>query len=305
MRLLILKLSLFFVLCLAIITFVLIKYGGNVDYFYQKFTSPKAKSMVIGDSRSMQGIQPSIINEIMKSKNFDLPILNYSFTIAQAPIGPLYNESIEKKLDKTSKNGIFIISVTPWMFGSDKNNDNINGEFREANTPPHNMMFVNLSPNYEYVVRNLSYFHFKGAFRKSSTMHKDGWLEENNLPANSKIFDAWKKNQAKLFDRMATNDVISPIRLKSLKNLIKKLKKHGSVYLVRMPIDTDFVEIENSFYINFDKDMRKIALQNQVNYFNFNKSNRNSVYKTYDGHHLDKYGGSNFTKVLCDSILNN
>ena len=91
------KTLIFLLACFAVITFVLLKYGGYVDYFYVKFTTPKAKSMIIGDSRSMQGIQPSVVNEALSSKDYSLPVFNYSFTIAQASMGPLYNESILKK----------------------------------------------------------------------------------------------------------------------------------------------------------------------------------------------------------------
>lgn len=303
MRLLILKLSLFFAICLTITTFVLIKYGGNIDYFYQKFTTPRATSMIIGDSRSMQGIQPEVINKRLKAIKDELPIFNYSFTIAEAPIGPLYNKSIDSKLDKNTKNGIFIISLTPWMFGSDIDNDNSAGEYREAGRPPHNMKFVNINPNYEYLFKNLKYFHFRSAFRRTSTMHKNGWLEENNLPTNPKIFEEWKERQKQMFDKMIKSYEISSKRIESLDILIKNLQKHGKVYLVRMPIDLDFVVVENSFYKNFDKDINKIAISNNVDYFNFNISNTHISFKTYDGHHLDKYGSFEFTNILCDSIL--
>tara|TARA_R110002033_G_scaffold143840_2_gene181943 strand:- start:15164 stop:16027 length:864 start_codon:yes stop_codon:yes gene_type:complete len=281
----------------------MLKYGGNIDYFYNKFTTPKAKSMIIGDSRSMQGIQPTIINHKLKTENFELPILNYSFTIAQAPIGPLYAESILKKLDNSSKEGMFIISMTPWMLASDNNKfDNNLGEFREEGAPPHNMNFVSMNPNYEYLLKNLNYFHFKALFRQTSTMHKDGWLEEINLPDSPEVFNSWKKNQQHIFEKMIAEYVVSSLRLKSLDDLIKRLKKHGKVYIVRMPIDLDFLAMENSFYKGFDNDMKTVSKKNNILYINFNNGSANS-FKTYDGHHLDKKGGAIFTEILCDSVL--
>ena len=280
----------------------MLKFGGNIDYFYVKFTTPKAKSMIVGDSRSMQGIQPRVINEQFKNMNLELPIFNYSFTVAQAPIGPLYNESIERKLDKSSNKGIFIISMTPWMLASYKNNSNEKGEFREADEPPHNMYFVNVNPNYEYLLKNLNYFHFKALFRKTTTMHEDGWLEENNPPNSPETFEIWKKNQSKMFDKMIDEYKVSSYRLDMLYVLIKKLKKYGSVYVVRMPIDRDFVEKERLFYPDFDEDMKDVCQTNNIPYINFNQSDATNVFKTYDGHHLDKEGGSEFTAVLCDSI---
>ena len=46
------------------------------------------------------------------------------------------------------------------------------------------------------------------------------------------------------------------------------------------------------FYLN-------LAKKTNVKYINYSKDN---IYETYDGNHLDKYGGITFTKNLCDSI---
>ncbi len=300
MRLLVLKLGLFIMVCLAILTFVLVNYGGKVDFFYEKFTSPKAKSMIIGDSRSLQGIQPRVINDYFEKQGYDLPVLNYSFTIAQAIIGPLYNNSIFKKLDETSDNGIFIISITPEMITSRKGYDNIRGEFREAGQPPHNINFVAMNPNYEYFVKNLSFFHFKGMFGNGAMLHKDGWLEENNLTDDEKILEEWKKNQLNVFLRDRDDFIISDIRVKSLNILVQKLKKRGHVSLVRMPISKEFFEYEEEYYPEFNQIINSIAESNHIPYFDFNK--KSVAYKTYDGHHIDKYSGKVFTKNLCDSI---
>lgn len=302
MKSLILKLGLFSVICLSILTYVLMNHGGNIDFFYEKFTTPKAKSMIIGDSRSLQGIQPRVINEYFDGLGNDLPVFNYSFTIAQSIIGPLYNTSIQKKLDETSKKGIFIISITPEMLTSKKGYDNTKGEFREKDQPPHNMNFVNMNPNYEYFVKNLSFFHFKGAFGKKSTLHKDGWLEETNLPTNKEALESFKKHQIGLFLNNREDYKLSNVRIKSLHNLIQKFKQHGSVFLVRMPIDTDFLEYEKKYYPQFNEIIDSIVKTNNLPYLDFNK-NKLKEYKTYDGHHLDKFSGKIFTKNLCDSIL--
>lgn len=299
------KVSLFIGLCFVIVTFTMVKHGENIDYFYNKFTTPKAKSMIIGDSRGMQGIMPSVINEKLEKSDFELPMFNYSFTIAQAPIGELYNESILKKLDKSVTNGVFIISMTPWMLASEKENNNEKGEYREAGEPPHNMWFVNTNPNYEYLLKNLNYFHFQALFKKNATMHKDGWLELDNIPEKEETFIEWKNTQSQIFDRMIEDYKISEVRLKSLDVLVKKLKAHGKVYLVRMPIDLDFLEKENNYYPGFDKALETIANSNDIRYFNFNPVTEAIEFKTYDGHHLDKNGSIVFTNILCDSILKN
>lgn len=277
-------------------------YGGNVDYFYEKFTSPKAKSMIIGDSRSFQGIQPQVMDEYFESKGKDVPVLNYSFTIAQAIIGPLYNKSILKKLDTSSKNGIFVISITPEMLTKHTDFNVEEGIFREADQPPHNMKFVSMNPNFEYLFKNLSLFHFRAVFRQKSKVHKNGWLEETNLPKDEKVFDDWKKHQISLFLRDVDNLKLSKIRVQSLGVLIRELKKYGNVSLIRMPIGNEFLEYEERYFPRFNDIVDSVATSNKIRYFDFNTYEKK--YKTYDGHHIDKFAGEEFTKTLCDSIFN-
>ena len=299
-RKLIFKLGLYGTICMAITSFILLKYGGNIDYFYIKFTSPKAKSMIIGDSRSFQGVQPTVINSYFKNSDLDLPMFNYSFTIAQALIGPLYNESILKKIDKASNNGVFIISVTPEMFTEHKGYNNTAGIYREEGQPPHNMNFVDVNPNFEYLIKNASFFHFRSLFRKNSVVHKDGWLEELNLPTNEITFKSWENSQIDLFLKDAKVSALSQVRFKSLEELIKRLKSYGQVFIIRMPISTRFQELENKYFPEFELKIDSITTKVGVPYFNFNNYNINL--ETYDGHHLNKYGGKKFTRILCDSI---
>lgn len=299
---LIIKLGLYCAMCLAIMSFILIKYGGNIDYFYIKFTSPKAKSMIIGDSRSFQGIQPAVINNYFKDKNIDLPILNYSFTIAQALMGPLYNKSILKKLDKTTNNAIFIIAITPEMFTEHEGYHNEAGIFREKDQPPHNMNFVDINPNFEYLIKNASFFHFRSLFRKKSVVHNDGWLEELNLPTDKDTYKNWENNQVALFLKDANISILSEVRFRSLEQLIDRLHKYGQIFIVRMPVNERFQKLEQQYFPQFEQKINTITVKNKIPYFNFNAYMINL--ETYDGHHLNKYAGKEFTKILCDSIAN-
>ncbi|WP_308991950.1 hypothetical protein QLS71_016840 [Mariniflexile litorale] len=304
MRKFIIKCFGFFLIVIFILSIILVEYGSYIDFFYNKFTTPKSKSLIIGDSRGLQGIQPSIINKELKNSNLELPILNYSFTIAQAHIGELYRKSILKKLDPKSKNGIFIISITPWMLGSKKENNNYAGEFKEAGTPPHNMTFVDLNPNFEYLLKNLNYFNFKGVFKKNSILHKDGWLEANNLPKDSITFNAWKQTQLDIFNGFIKDYKVSDYRKKSLDTLIKNLKEHGKVILVRSPIDKEMLDLENTFFPDFNLFIEGISERNNAKFLNYTNKFLKIKFQTYDGHHLDKFGGVVFSKSICDSIIN-
>lgn len=293
------KLTLFAIVITSIITFILLKYGGNIDYFYLKFTTPKQSSFILGDSRSMQGIQPRVIDDYFDDGTFELPMFNYSFTITQAAYGELYTKSVKNKMILTTRKGLFILSVHPWLLAQ-RESDNFSKKiFAEDGNPPHNMNFVDLNPNFEYFFKNYNYFHFKSMFRKNSELHKDGWMEERNLPKDSATLHQWKNNQIAIYQGFEKRWRKCSYRIKELEKLIVFLKQHGTVVLVRMPIDSKLLTIEERFWPNFDQDIIQLASKQNVSFFNFSQKN---TYKTYDGNHIDKFAGSIFTKELCDSI---
>ncbi|MEK6153514.1 hypothetical protein WIW50_09650 [Flavobacteriaceae bacterium 3-367] len=301
MKQFLIKSLVFFSIVVAILSLVLVRYGGYVDYFYEKFTSPRASSLILGDSRSLQGIQPEVIKQYFNNTEVERPILNYSFTLKQIAYGRPYTESIKRKLDSTTKNGLFIISVHPFTLSNrTAQHEEEEGVFFEANMPPHNMRYVNNSPNYEYLFKNWDYFHFRGIIRKSSKTHKDGWLEETNLPDDKKLLQQWKQNQVSLYGGFSEKWKKSPVRMAHLEELCNYLNKHGEVFMLRMPIDDDLLQIENAYWENFDKDMDKLSKKLHVGYINFNTSENR--FQTYDGIHIDKFAGVPFTENLCDSI---
>ncbi|QBA63891.1 hypothetical protein [Muriicola soli] len=302
MRRFIIKAILFLILVVSIVTITLVQYGGYVDYFYEKFTTPKAPSLILGDSRSFQGIQPKIINKYFTDSDLDLPIFNYSFTLFEISYGKPYLESVKRKLNSKAKNGIFIISVHPWSVSNRSgNHEEERGVYFESDLPPHNMKWVDVSPNFEYLLKNFNYFHFKGMFRKMTLTHKDGWLQDNNLPTDQNILNEWKQIQIERYKRHSLKWVKSNVRMEDLKKTASFLKNHGRVYLVRLPIDEEINKIELKYWHNFDQEMKELSDSLQIDYINFSSSVKK--YDTYDGIHIDQYSGVDFTKSLCDSII--
>ena len=294
------NLIIYTIICLGIVTYFLITQGAYIDPFYEKFTTPKVNSIIMGDSRGYQGIAPFIINESLKSESYDLPIYNYAFTIDQAHIGPLYRKSVLKKITKTSKKGLFLISLTPLMMSADINNSNEPGEFIEKGEPPHTMVFVDKNPNYEYFIRHLDFFEFKAMLKKEYTVHKDGWMEINYIPNDKRVLNAWKDEQKRRFIEMSESSSPSDFRFKSLDTLVNTLKDYGDVYLLRLPIDPDFLELENNYFKEFDNRVLRVAKNTDIKYFNFTTTDS---YTTFDGHHLITESVKNFSNNLCDSII--
>src|SRR5690554_672712 len=153
---------------------------GATDAFYSKFSSPKQGSLIVGGSRASQGIHPRVIDSIYGSKN----IYNYGFTISGTPYGKAYYSSISRKLDKKSKNGVFIIDVSPWTLSEYKFNTNKSIEYPEDDTFIAKTQFVAASPNIEYLLESFSEKNeaiIRNKRRRGSYqtfyVHYNGWLE--------------------------------------------------------------------------------------------------------------------------------
>lgn len=280
-------------------TFFLYFNGGYIDSFYDKFTTPKQFSLIIGDSRAKNGILPAALDSCFKNTKYKIPTYNFSFTVMQSIYGPSYLESIKRKLNSESINQLFILQVSPWILA---NRDPLSKNESDANlidVPPHNMQNMTSNPNIEYLIKNFEYFNFKGIFRKHSFLSKDGHSEYNKLPKNQIIFQEWKKTQLKMFQKWEKEWTTSEYRISWLENTIEYLQQYGTVYVLRMPFDEEYLEIENRFWPGFDSEMKKISKEKKINYLNYSKQ---SDWSTFDGHHLDIFGAKSFSITLSNDI---
>lgn len=123
---------------------------GYTDPFYLRFTSEKQENLILGTSRSAQGILPSVLE-----KEIDKSFFNFSFTILHSPYGDVYLDAIKHKLKKKSNDQVFILAVDPWSISSSSSDPNDNREFREKDLILDNMHLFNYSPNFEYLLKNL------------------------------------------------------------------------------------------------------------------------------------------------------
>ena len=302
MKKFLIKLLAYAVLISLVTILILHLWAGKIDFFYNKFTSPRQSSMIIGDSRGLEGIIPSVINNELDGK-FDLPMFNYSFTIAQTAYGKPYLNSIKGKLDPETTNGLFILTVNPWVLSAREDDKLSEGEYFEAEMPPHNMRNQTMSPNVEYFFKNYSYFSFNAAFEPGAAktfLHDDGWLEVLEYPKNDEAKARLFKEQLSMFGKYPAKWKPSQIRVEDLNHTIAFLQKHGQVVLLRMPCSPQLIDLEEGYWRNFDLAMDQVAQKHQIEYLNFSHS---TAFPTFDGSHLDRSTGTRFTKVLCDSIL--
>ncbi|MGB3607259.1 hypothetical protein [Psychroserpens sp.] len=276
----IIKIAVFGVVILLSIAFVFSLADGQSDLFYKRFTSTKQTSLLIGSSRIAQALMPSVINKELKN----VTTYNYGFTYNLSPYGLAYLNNIKKKLDTSVSDQIFILDVNPWGLVSNSDDPNNAALFSERGEFIETLTMVNSNPNYEYLIDSyaepfVKLLHNNTNFR----VEDDGYLmllktfSTEELEANK---DQVIINFTELLDELQ----FSKLRLSYLKETISYLKNYGEVYLVRLPISAELLEIENTISPDFDGLLFKLSAETNVTYLNYlDKSKR---YNYIDGHHL-------------------
>jgi hypothetical protein len=271
---------------------------GYTDPFYVRFTTPRQSNLILGTSRSAQGILPSILNQKLHPTFF-----NFSFTVVHSPYGQVYLNKIKDKLNRSVKNQIFILTVDPWSISSKSDDPNDFKSFRENDLSLGKTKFINYKPNVEYLFENISgnYLDILNFSESEHDMflHEDGWLEVSVNMSDSIVK---KRIESKVEIYKAKHlpaYKFSTLRYNKLKETILFLKNYGSVYLVRLPVHPNIFEIENELSPDFN--LRMTDLKNYMDlYINLIPVNNN--YKYTDGNHLHKSSGIKVSEHIANII---
>lgn len=269
---------------------------GNTDPFYLRFTSPKQQNLILGTSRAAQGLKPEIFHNILEKK-----FLNYSFTNAHTPFGPVYFESVKRKHLK-KKGGTFIITIDPWSLSSWTEVPNDFKNFRENTLCVGTTSNVDTNPNLEYLYKNFRdhYEHIILSPRSKMILHQDGWLEMKGINMDSAVVA--KRIQEKVDTYMTTHlpdSKFSTLRLDYLIKTIEYLKSYGEVYLVRLPVHKDIMTIDNLLIPDFDN-IVKSAIKKSDGYLDLTSLNDSFIYT--DGNHLVSKSGTEVSTIVANWI---
>lgn len=299
MKKFLIKAGLFSVSIAIFCVFVYSKAGETTDAFYNRLSQPSMNSLVVGSSRAAQGLQPYVLDSILGRKG----MFNYAFTVAHSPFGPAYLKSIERKLKSDPEEGIFIIDVNPWSIANDIENPNNIDLFSESDRFLGNMPFVNIRPNIPYLVNYYNDKNFNLLKKNDSVyrVHNDGWLEVSLLEQKEKMIDR-RARKIKQYSEKLLFVSYSEARLNFLKETILFLKKHGKVYLVRLPVHKEMQEIENKLMPQFDEVLLQLSNELKVPYRSYINDSNNLVY--IDGHHLRKDSGKQVSGWVAEWIKN-
>lgn len=272
---------------------------GTTDALYHKFTTPRQQALILGTSRAAQGIQPRILDSILDRSD----VYNYAFTIPSSPYGEIYLQSIKRKLDTTTVDGLFVLEVNPWTFSEVRHPKTHEPLITETNNFIHNTTHVTQDPNLQYLIRSykekyiniLKNKNRKGAYQ-TFFVEDDGWLRVT-IESDMISTELRTKNKLETYhERLEKYQGPSEYRLLSLENTIAYLQDFGKVYIVRLPVIEGMLAIENELYPDFNQDMERIALSYNIPYLDF--TTLHEKYKYTDGNHLDITSGSTFTRDL-------
>ena len=297
MKLFLVRLFVVTILFSIVLIYIFSKADGFTDAFYLRFTTPKQKSLILGTSRAAQALQPEVFNNILKKD-----IYNFAFTNSQSPYGPVYHKSIKKKLNKESKNGIFIVAVSPWSISSITEDPNNYKNFREVDLCLDNTSIVNMNPNIEYLLNNFSQPYYKLLFQNKSNvfLHNDGWLEVS-VKMDSLSVQKRLESKVAIYSKL-NNFKFSEYRLLYLEKTVEFLQSYGKVYLVRLPMHQNILTIENNLMSDFDLKIKSIINQSS-GYYDFTKQSQSFTYT--DGNHLYKDSGYKISTIIAELIKNN
>ncbi len=290
------KTSIFSLVVLSIFLLVLSRADGRTDNFYLRFTTPVQKSMIVGTSRAAQGLRPAVFDSINNTEMY-----NYSFTVTASPYGETYLNSIKKKVDRSSTAGTFIVTVDPWSICSTTKNPEDSTQFRELDLYLAKSPFVAQNPNFIYLLKNLKgkYFYTVYKRRMPILLHDDGWLEISVSMRPKEVERRTEKKLKFYREDQLPRYKLSKTRLRYLKETISFLNQHGDVYLVRLPVHPDLMEMETELMADFDNVISELIPPTK-GYLDLTKFN--SDYRYTDGNHLYKESGRKVSEKVATWI---
>lgn len=304
------KLVIFSIIPFAVICYAVYLTGVKTDDFYKRFTSSAQSSLILGSSRG-SSIDPVILDSILKIKNPDIKFYNYAFTWGHSPYGPKYLESIRKKLDPETKNGIFIVIVEPTALMINRDTPDDPKYYFENDKSVATTYFTNLNPNIEYLIKSYDYSLTRALnleiIPPKNPMAEVQVLDNGKLEVTMiKEYPPEKRRQENAQKMISFQKRIDELkwsekRLQYLDATIQFLKQHGKVVLLRMPINKTPYLIENKAVPHFDARIQAVARRNNIKYTNYNLQSND--YQCTDEVHLNKESITAFTRALGYKIL--
>lgn len=300
--------ALFMILPLAVFIATAYRADGLTDPFYLRFTTPRQGSLIVGDSRSAQGIHPAVLDSVLHAGGWSGKTFNYSFALNRSNFGKAYYESIREKLDPTSRDGVFVISVDPWNISRPRKfTDREDEEKERERSFVARMWCVNMHPNVEYLLRAYPYPFLSilvptpGQRSEKLRLHEDGWLAVN-VDLDPKVVSERIAGKRKFYlDHHLSKDTLSALRIAYLCKTIELLKQHGTVLLVRLPPHSSLYDIEQQYMPEFNFFLKRLADQTDVPYLVIQPDDKEWSFT--DGNHMTPASGAKVSRLIGEKLV--
>jgi len=279
---------------------------GFVDMYYPKFTQ-EAGSLIIGLSRADQGIDPQILEDRLQGDGCAMPMVN--FAANQNYFGEVYHRAIQEKLGPIKGQRVFIVSVSPGSFSApkgfgDKGIRTLDGKMAIGKAGD-----FTSKPNYNYIMNCYGMGLYTALIDDRGwanlVSHENGWNELSLEAGSSTISRAlmldWKKQNLAYYDRQLHKSEIKAHRKEWFLKTLDHLKGEGTVYLIRMPVDTEILEFETQSWPGFTAYINSISHEKKIPYFDYTQGP--GTFATYDGSHLHGESAKAFTELLARDIV--
>lgn len=279
--------------------------NGTTDEYYLRFTTERQRSMILGGSRAAQGLHPDILNARAGADRFEGPLYGFAFTIAHSPYGPAYLHAIEEKLDPRTRNGLFILQVDPWLLSSVKDSATGQEAFNEANNALGVQWTWNMRPNYEYLARYWdrgwgALGHWpQGDPDTSAVLMPDGRLDLHVDMSPAMVKGRTARKLRIYREEYLPGRQLSDTRFEHLRKIVRLLREHGTVCLVRLPVGPGIASVENTFAADLPVRVRDLAQAEGVHFIDLDTIH--DVGFT-DGNHLDLASGRLVSEALARAL---
>jgi hypothetical protein len=280
---------------------------GHTDAYYLRFTQGRKHALVLGTSRSAQGIHPDVFNAPAAAAQFEGPMYNFSFTVGHSPYGPAYLHAVEKKLDPSTRNGLFLVTVDPWSLCMNASSLNDTTQFGKGERTLADQWTFTGEPNYEYLIRHWDLGW--GALARwpldhadtSAFLMADGRLE---LHIHMDAASIARRTTNKIAEyRSSYLHVFAPssFRLRYLERMVAFLQPHGSVVLLRLPVGTAIRQMESEVDPFFDEHMQDVAARAGIRYLNLSSALGDTAF--VDGNHMSRAAGAALSGMIRGQVL--
>ncbi len=296
--------SLVYLLICSLVIISIYAYGAlknepYVDAFYRRFTRHHNGSIVLGTSRAAQGIEPSILNNVVGEDFY-----NFSFTMKQSSFEKSYFEALKAFTEWTAYDSsrVTIISVDPWSIREVKSEGSAEERVNKEYLASYTSQWSYFRPNIKYLLKEKVHLsrlfadrdRYVNDFGRYVIPFDTNYLIKNYTKRAKEVLELYSQRP-----RFVDSEV-SDYRLNYLNEIIDYCKEYGKVFLVRIPVTKEMYALENKLQYDFDDLITKISEEKGIPYINL--INLSGNYQTVDGNHLWNGEVPRFSKDLASYI---